>query len=63
MPSMEAMLITFAGRSLRGRPLFRGAVQGLGQEEGRLEVQIQHLVPAAFLQLVEPAGARRRRRC
>ena len=38
---------------------FQCAVQGLGQEEGRLQVQVDHLVPAAlgeFVEVCAPGG-------
>ena len=43
-----------------GTGLGQGRVQGLGQEERRLQVQVQDLVPAALGELIEvrtPGGA------
>ena len=59
MPSIEAMLITLAGRSALAA-LRAAAVQRLGQEERRLQVQVDDLVPALLGKRVEglaPGGA------
>ena len=59
MPSIEAMLMTLAGRSCARRRAQRLG-QRLGQEEQRLDVEVHHLVPAAFREFVElraPCGA------
>jgi hypothetical protein len=53
MPSIEAMLITLAGRAADARGRAQHRRQRLGEEERRLEVERHHLVPAALREFVE----------
>ncbi len=62
MPSIEQMLMTFAGLSGACR-LVERRVQRLRQEEGRLDVEVHDLVPAAARELLEVARPTRRRHC
>jgi len=58
MPSIEAMLMTLAGRSARGG--LERRMKRLGEKERRLEVEVHDFVPALFgkgIELGEPRGA------